>query len=385
MADTPQPSTPNPDHLSPKDMQEAARPVPSWPPPPTSSADDISVRLSQPTPDPFLGEAPRQGPSSPASAGRSSSEAGLVDRTGKHESGEQPAGMIELGQGFSEGGRSVALGPIGSSETDVVLPIRLSSEELSRPQLGPAASPEFGTAEDETEIERAGVPWPILLVASYASAVTMALVWMLWTGRGVTRPGDLGAATPFHETGRHNTSPSSTSPSKVRIPIPTRNQTSLHSPLRLGDLEVTPLGVAYRSVELVRLVGDSEDLRFTEPLLTLTIQIKNLSRVDSFAPLDAFLVRDTVSGPDEPCVELSDGRRIPLYRLSAESEWSVVGQDFPTLDPGESTETVLATEPIRLSDLSEPLIWHIKLRTGPFQTDVLGVRFSRADIDDQTQ
>jgi len=384
MAETPQPTTPNPDRLGPVEAQDADRPVPTWPPPPSSSADDLNMLLSQSTPDPFLADAASPRNSGPAHAGRAPGGTAQDDPPRKREEAEHRSDVIELGSGFVEGVRSIAPGPIGSSGSELVLPIRLSSEELSRPEVEPAATPEDGTADEEFEVEKAGLSWPIILIASYASAVSMALIWLLWTGRGIVRTDDLGVPGAFPVTGRHGSSHASTSSPREWISIPLRNQTLLHAPLRLGDLEVTPLAVAHRSVELVRVVGESEDVRSTDPLLTLTLQFKNLSRTDAFAPLDAFLVRDAAPGPDEPCLELPGGRRIPLYQLSAESEWSIVGQDFPTLRPGKTAETVLATEPIRLSELSDPLIWHVKLRTGPFQTDVLGVPFSRTNIEDQT-
>jgi len=54
---------------------------------------------------------------------------------------------------------------------------------------------------------------------------------------------------------------------------------------------------------------------------------------------------------------------------------------FP-LKPGAKTDTIVVSEPVPLADLAGPVIWHVKLRTGTYQTDVVGVRFTAEDVRD---
>ena len=69
-----------------------------------------------------------------------------------------------------------------------------------------------------------------------------------------------------------------------------------------------------------------------------------------------------------------------MFRLAIESEWSIEGQVFPSLKPGETAETILVSEPVAMADLHGTMTWHVKLRTGPYRTDVLGVQFSVEDV-----
>jgi hypothetical protein len=71
-----------------------------------------------------------------------------------------------------------------------------------------------------------------------------------------------------------------------------------------------------------------------------------------------------------------------MFRLAVESEWSIDGQSFPSLKPGETAETIVVSEPVRVSELSGPLIWHVKLRTSDFQSDVVGIRFTADNVID---
>ena len=71
-----------------------------------------------------------------------------------------------------------------------------------------------------------------------------------------------------------------------------------------------------------------------------------------------------------------------MFRLAPESEWSLRDQVFPNLMPGESAETIVVSEPVPDNLPGGTLTWHVKLRTGTYQTDVLGVRFTVLDVED---
>ena len=131
--------------------------------------------------------------------------------------------------------------------------------------------------------------------------------------------------------------------------------------------------ISRREIELVRLDGFSGEMRQAEDVLVLSLRLANRSSDRSFAPLEPSFVRDSSSAADGSYIETASGQRIAMYQLAPESEWSIKDQRFPVLEPGEEDETIIVSEPVRMDELAGPLIWHLKLRTGTYQTDVLGV------------
>ena len=95
---------------------------------------------------------------------------------------------------------------------------------------------------DDDELVDVSYPWALLFLMSYSSAVTLALTWVMWTGRSF-RPGPPSA----------NVSPADaeTVPKIVELgagrsiaaALPAENLASLGKTVRIGDLEVTPLDI----------------------------------------------------------------------------------------------------------------------------------------------
>ena len=96
------------------------------------------------------------------------------------------------------------------------------------------------------------------------------------------------------------------------------------------------------------------------------------SREASFGIMSQRLDRSFIATPD--------GGRIGLYPLAVESEWMILGQEFSVLKPGESVETLVASEPVVEDRLAETMTWRIRLRIGPYRTDMLGVRFNKSQM-----
>ena len=55
-------------------------------------------------------------------------------------------------------------------------------------------------------------------------------------------------------------------------------------------------------------------------------------------------MREQNSPLDRSSIVTRGGKIIGLFPLAIDSEWSIVGQEFPVLKPGESTETMIASE-----------------------------------------
>ena len=90
--------------------------------------------------------------------------------------------------------------------------------------------------------------------------------------------------------------------------------------------------------------------------MRVRLQLKNLSNDESFAPFDHELrARPPNGGMPEMFLETEGGGRVGPYPLAPESEWSIAGQSFAPLKPGQSAETVLNADPSPPSPVSDPI------------------------------
>jgi hypothetical protein len=380
---SPTPLTPFPDPPShsgeePTDLtaQPPAFPEPqNAPKPSTSSADDLALLLGQTAPDPYLdgdtGEI--AGPPGMPGAGMA-----LPADPGK------PLAAIDGGEPDS------SPASLSSSENELQnIALTPPPDTQPRPASSqPAASsskPVVRTEEEEVEeVEATRVSWPFLLVSSYASAVTLAICWILWTGRGLSRPDSTASPEPVPGINGSSPSQGASLTGDGLMPLPAPKVTDLGRPVRLGELEVIPRSIVRRSVDLLRLQGTAEGQRESSPTLVMTLELTNRSTTSKFSPLDPAIVRDPVPAVDQSFIEVPGGRRIAMFRLATESEWSIQDQVFPALQPGETAETILVSEPVAMSDLAGTMTWRVKLRTETFRTDVLGIRFSVEDVIDRS-
>jgi len=324
--------------------------------PTTSSADDLSLLLTQSDPDPYLAEGVESSdPADPA----------------------KPIADLDAAEPVS----SLHSLPSSASELDIAFSPSPDAQPSS--QHPSAGLPELaGGIQNEAMAPQ--ISWPLLLVSSYASALTLALGFILWTGRGLSRPDFSTSLEPVFGTNGASPGRGASGTGEVLLPLPASNVTDLGRPVRLGELEVTPRSIARRPVELLRLQGTAEGERESSPSLVMTLELANRSTESAFAPLDPAIVRDPVPAVDQSFIEVSGGRRIAMFRLAIESEWSIQDQVFPALQPGETVETIVVSEPVALADLKGPVTWHVKLRTAPYRTDVLGVRFSVGEVIDRS-
>ncbi len=338
------------------------------PPPPSNSStsgDELMVSLIEARPDPLLGEfvtgssadvaspAPADAPPPEESApGANSSEA------------LKALAALDLG---SKG----AGDPVGGMDRSV------------------AATPKEEAAEEEEEFEDGddeavharGSSLAFLLLASYASAVTIGLIWVLWSGRRL------------HESAVNDSSPAVDARSDPgqrageahRIitpkPIAENHVATLGKTVTLGVIEATPLEVAFGSVKLERKFGNRERTSGGDNALKLRLRLRNTSPDIVLAPLDEAFLRDRPRADPDSFIEVSGGGRpITQFPLAVESEWSIVGQEFQDLRPGEVLETVIVSAPEAFDRKSAEMTWRIRLRTDLNHTDDLGVRFREAEI-----
>jgi hypothetical protein len=379
--DAPAPNRPS-DQRAGSDVRRPVSPV-------SSSSDDLSVLLTQPKPDPFLDDTIAVEAMVPASA--------QSRRGDERPSAERPAPLAtadasDASPGTARemtalAGREPAPNPAPLSSSESVLALGIKFTPSPDPEADPRSSaPSARHAEpnlqDEPSDEALRINWPFLLVSSYASAITLGFLWFLWAGRSLP-PQRAAEPVPVDAVSDPPSRTSAASPvSKVPQPLPVHNLVDLGNTLRLGDLEITPLSIVHRSVYLYRLEGATGEERESPESLVLTLRLTNRSETRVFAPLDRSFIRDPGAAEDHSYIVSPDGQRIPMFRLAAESEWSIQDQEFPELNPGETAETIVVSEPVQSARLAGRLTWRVKLRTRTYQTDVAGVRFTAGDVVD---
>jgi hypothetical protein len=274
----------------------------------------------------------------------------------------QPAHANEVGQALSAG-------PIAAPEPWSESPLFETSHNGAHeatPPFSPATTPESTPSPKEPEVSKSGRGF--VLLASYASAMTIACLWLVWQARqrdaaatADTLPVD---SRPDDRSGRLTV-------------IPEARTTTVGKPLRIGDLTLTPLSATLGQVtlEAAKSTGGGEKKQGAEGSILLTLSLQNQSAKSTFAPLEVAFLRTPDAGPPASFIETESGT-IDLYPLAESSEWRIVGQDFRELKPGESMRTLIASEPTASRNLAGTLRLRLKIHPTADTTDVVHI-----DID----
>lgn len=233
------------------------------------------------------------------------------------------------------------------------------------PRRGPTPAPASAPRSDGA---RSPLRW---LLPSYASALTLALLWMLATGRIALR-------TPA----RPSTAPPAVSPVAEEAPlmaIPSTHRVRLGGTLRLGDLEIRPAEIRLGPVPL-RSSTDPDGYRHGgDDALWLRLHLRNVSEGESLRPLDPASARRPDHGRPDSLIE-TDRAPLTVFPLAASSEWSIEGQEFPRLDPGEEADVWIVSEPNTRPRLAARMLWRIRLHTAADRADLIGVELTRDDL-----
>jgi hypothetical protein len=268
--------------------------------------------------------------------------------------------------------------PMGEGPSEAFPAIDLGSPLMAGPTREPS-KPEASEAEEIEEYEPEGrrTSWASVLLASYASAITLGLAWTLIKGGPKERPGRetppssvVASPEPARQAGLSR---------KVAPPEPILGEhfAAIGKPLRVGDLEVTPIGVRRQAVTLERSTSFAKPDRKDggKGALVLRLKLKNTSNDAVFAPLDPTYLRERGKEIVDTFLETANDERIYPYPLAIDSEWSIVGQDFRELRPGESREVAIVSMPEAPADSEGPFTWRVRLRTGINRTDTIGLRW----------
>jgi hypothetical protein len=225
------------------------------------------------------------------------------------------------------------------------------------------------------------IDWPRHLLMSYASAVTLGLVWLFWSGK-LSPPPPRPAAAPTREVlapRRRVVDPAPPVVAANRASRSTVPTVPLGKSIVVDGVEVTPLLVLRQGTRLVRDLGEESLVREHDDCLALTIRLKNLSVVGE-APRP--IVAEDLADGDDFAIDVPSGPPIAMFALAPGLDWEIEGQSFPAVPPGESADVVLLSEPLGGRRLPPGMTWRLRVATDPERTRFarLGVTFGPNDI-----
>lgn len=250
--------------------------------------------------------------------------------------------------------------------------IPVNSSAVATPAAPATAATSAGPAIVTNDMERErGVPRLLfVIVASYASAITLAFLYV-WL-RGNVSTLDLPDVVPAFKNGKYG---------MVLIdegPLPTPFRLKLGESKRYGNLLVTPIKVTKGPLQFVHFDGDGQTRPATEsPVLKLWVKFENVSSDQTFPPLDEKLLFQRAPDREVPTQDRTNnyvclqserkrtGKRIPVYTFPINGEWILKDQGLNSLvAPNSSWETYIPSNDEDLSDLKGPLCWRVHFRKG---------------------
>jgi hypothetical protein len=233
-----------------------------------------------------------------------------------------------------------------------------------------------------------------ILLASYASALTLAFIMLLL--RDMARSANPHQLESLPDIPHEKVEKLSYVP--PRSGLAPGHTLKLGESQRFGNILVEPLKITSEPVEFVHYSGNaSEKLPPTKPVWKLWLKLTNVSTEQTIAPLDRNLVLRWVIKADSQqefsnqYITARDSSEqspplVHLYHLPASSSWDMKGQDLgKTLRPGESYVTYLVSDESGLDQLPEDLVWRVQMRKGYSNkgngvTTIFEVAFRKTDI-----
>ena len=306
---------------------------------------------------------------------------------------QQPApaaGAVVAGE-QSPGGMFPSLGESALAVSTPALSLPSSGE---MPTSAAMSSGEIPATKQVSS--RRGVPVLLfLLTLSYASAVTIALVFLyLQTQRA--KPHDLESLPDLQPPMKNGEIALTLVPESA--PMPPGHTLKLGESQQFGSLRVTPMRVVKEPIHFVHFSADRSITHApSEPVYKLWLKFENVSKDQTFTPLDAKLISSRVPRKNDMTVfrannflcqadkKAEPGSQVLLY--DAVSTWDLQGQKLGTvLKPGEVWETYVATTEDGVGSLKGELIWRLHFRKGynpeSFRgvTTVIEVTFKQSEI-----
>ncbi len=263
---------------------------------------------------------------------------------------------------------------------------------------GPAAMDSLSTFTSSKKTASGTIPRKtFLIVASYASAMTLAAIWLLMK---VLNPAANGLESlPDMEPVKDRTGEIGYRLVPEDAPMPIGHSLTLGEERRFGNLLVTPLRVSRGPLEFKHYDPASTATR--EPVagvLKLWLKFENVSEDQSIAPLRSLLFERDSSDIDNERANTfvcrssekkKDGSRLLVYDHNLSGDWNIVGLNIDEeLPPGASTELFVPTTDSGVDGLfggDESLVWRVHFRKGYSRkrfgvTTVVEINFKEDDV-----
>lgn len=251
-------------------------------------------------------------------------------------------------------------------------------------------------AENESASRQKFLLMLLIIVGSYASAVTLVLVYMLIFSRTSALESLPDLKPPMNKNGdiswQYNPPVNNVAPGHVL---------SLGQSRRFGNVKVTPVKVTRGPVKFEHYAGQAGAARLpSEPVLKLWVKFENVSRNQTFSPLDPQLLftRDvrnlgeSIRANGFVTTEADRKKGKPLFYffdIPVLSEFRIIGQNLNReLAPGDTVESFVPSEEDALN-LKGDLVWRFQFRKGYHPksmrgvTTLIDVRFNTKDIVDE--
>ncbi len=244
----------------------------------------------------------------------------------------------------------------------------------------PVSLPEPSAVENNVQIE---IPPPprrevvskqlFFYVASYASAVTLVLIYLLYSvftyrTHVLESLPDIEPPMKDGKIGMKTARP--------QDDVPRGHVLRLGESQRFGNVRVTPLKITRGPVTFQHLFGDRSMVRDpSPPVFKLWLRFENVSADQAFAPLTTPLVykrystglgsyktNNFLAAMEER--NKKNGDIYYLFGLSDTSEFAIAGQNLNSqLGPGETLETFLPAED-SLNEITGEWTWRVFFRKG---------------------
>jgi hypothetical protein len=312
--------------------------------------------------------------------------------------------------------RSDVFLPARAEDATVVLPTPVETEERTErftasPLAMAAASPAVTTPLAAASTAQPASP-PVMLshdvvprqwfimTAGYASAVTLALLFVLFVMGGSRQhaleslPDLIPPTDKSGNIGMKRVPP--------ELDVAPGHVLALGESQRFGNVRVTPIKVTRSRIQFEHAFGKAKlNRQSAEAVLKLRLRFENVSADQEFAPLDATLMYKRIFdsktgkllalnflGPESD--RRAGGPMHHLYDLPEFSEYVLAGQDLShALKPGESWETYVPSVE-GLTQVDGEWVWRVLFRKGynPESkrgvTTLIDVRFDGRDVRDET-
>ena len=301
--------------------------------------------------------------------------------------------MLSSSQQFSLGAIAATIAAVsaGASGSTSFSETPSDSTAITSPTVSDTA---VADAEDAAASRQKFLILLLLVVGSYASAITIVLIYLLAAGRAhqLESLPDLKPPMKKGEVATTFYSP--------KNDLPSGHVLKLGQSQRFGSVRVTPVRVTRGPVKFAHYSGKSILERTdTQPLLKLWLKFENVSLDQTFSPLDDLLIfkRSTKNLGEKVFANnflvAAENRKLlrsifHVYDMPPHSEFAMIGQKLDTeLPPGETWQTFVPSEEEAVG-LKGDLVWRVQIRKGYHPqslhgvTTLIDVVFNSNDIAD---